>query len=88
MKTWPFQDAHDRFGDMLEACLEEGPQLISRCGADAAVLVPMREWRRLQHMARPTLKELLLSEEARGDLNVPGRRRRVRAIDRSGGPWP
>jgi prevent-host-death family protein len=88
MKIWSFQDANARFSEMLKTCLEEGPQLVSRYGADAAVLVPVHEWRRLQHMARPGLKELLLSDEARGELNIPGRRRRVRTIDRSDGLRP
>jgi antitoxin Phd len=34
------------------------------------VLVPMREWQRLHEAARPSLKELLLAEEGRGDIPV------------------
>ena len=34
--------------------------------ADAAVLVPVREWQRLHEAARPTLKELLLLRRAGG----------------------
>ena len=79
MKNWPVQDAKARFGEMLETCLREGPQLVSKRGADAAVLVPVADWQRLKRAAKPTLKELLLANDARGDLNVPirgGRRRR------------
>jgi antitoxin Phd len=64
---------------MLETCLKEGPQIVTKRGADAAVLAPMTEWRRLQRSAKPTLKELLLTNDARGELNIPargGRRRR------------
>jgi antitoxin Phd len=79
MRTWPVQDAKARFSEMLETCLREGPQVVTKRGADAAVLVPATEWRRLRHAAKPTLKELLLAGEARGELNVPprgGKRRR------------
>jgi antitoxin Phd len=79
MRTWPVQDAKARFSEMLETCLREGPQLVTRRGADAAVLVSATEWQRLKRVARPTLKELLLAEEPRGELNIPargGRRRR------------
>lgn len=79
MRAWPVQDAKARFSEMLETCLKEGPQVVTRRGADAAVLMPVQEWRRLQHAARPTLKALLLAEHARGELNVPargGKRRR------------
>ncbi len=79
MRAWPVQDAKARFSEMLETCLREGPQVVTKRGADAAVLVPAMEWRRLQSAAKPTLKELLLTNDARGELNIPargGRRRR------------
>jgi antitoxin Phd len=80
MKTWPIQDAKARFSELLDTCLEEGPQLVTRRGAEAAVLVPVEQWRRLVQSAKPTLKELLLSDTARTDQLVPPRgklRRRV-----------
>lgn len=84
MQTWPVQDAKARFSEFLEACLSEGPQLVTKRGAEAAVLVPVQEWRRLQHAARPSLKQLLLSDVARGTLVVPARgrakRRAVQAL--------
>ena len=47
--------------------------MVTRRGAEAAVLVPVQEWRRLQASSRPSLKELLLSDQARGDLVIPPR---------------
>ncbi len=73
MHTWPVQDAKARFSEFLDACLSRGPQMVTRRGAEAAVLVPVQEWRRLQTAARPSLKQLLLSEHARGELIVPAR---------------
>lgn len=73
MQTWPVQDAKARFSEMLETCLREGPQVVTRRGAEAAVLVSAADWQRLQRLARPTLKELLLADDARGDLAVPAR---------------
>lgn len=73
MNTWPVQDAKARFSEFLQRCLAEGPQIVTRRGAQAAVLVPMDEWRRLQAAARPSLKELLLSEGARAVIAVPKR---------------
>ncbi len=84
MKTWPVQDAKARFSELLDSCLSEGPQLVTRRGVDAAVLVPVEEWRRVSAGAQPSLKELLLSDRARTDFLVPPRgtvrRRRVRSI--------
>ena len=73
MKTWPVQDAKARFSEFLEKCLTEGPQMVTRRGAEAAVLVAAEEWRRLQATAKPSLKELLLSNEARTELPIPAR---------------
>ena len=74
MKTWPVQDAKARFSELLDACLRDGPQMVTRRGTDTAVLVPMHEWQRLCDSARPSLKELLLTDEGRGDIPVPAAR--------------
>ena len=73
MKSWPVQDAKARFSELLETCLKDGPQLVTKRGASAAVLVPIKDWQRLQQSARPTLKELLLAPSPRGDLDLPER---------------
>lgn len=78
MHHWPVQDAKARFSEFLEACIAEGPQLVTKRGAEAAVLVPVAEWRRLQAAARPSLKQLLLADEARGELATPPRGRAQR----------
>ena len=73
MKSWPVQDAKAKFSELLTACEQDGPQLVTKRGAEAAVLVPVEEWRRL-NAARPTLKSLLLATEARcDDLPIPPR---------------
>jgi prevent-host-death family protein len=78
MKSWSVQDAKARFSEFLETCLNEGPQLVTRRGAEAAVLLPLRDWRRLERSSRPTLKDLLLFPEPRMDLAIPRRGRRRR----------
>jgi antitoxin Phd len=78
MDSWPVQDAKARFSEFLDACLAEGPQIVTRRGTEAAVLVPVDEWRRLQAAARPSLKELLLTDFARTDNLVPPRKPKLR----------
>ena len=78
MKSWPVQDAKARFSEMLDACLKQGPQLVTRRGSEAAVLVPIDDWRRLKGGPVRTLKDLLLSEEARGEFRLPPRGRHPR----------
>ncbi len=72
---WPVQDAKARFSEMLETCLSEGPQVVTKRGAKSAVLVPFEDWTRLQQSARPTLKELLLTDVGRGEMELPPRGR-------------
>lgn len=82
MHTWPVQEAKARFSEFLDACLSEGPQMVSRRGTEAAVLMSLQEWQRLQAIARPSLKQLLLAEQARADLLVPARgRAKRRAVE-------
>lgn len=73
MQTWPVRDARARFSKLLEACINDGPQIVTRHGTEAAVLVPIDEWRRLQASALPSLKQLLLSDQARFGLAIPAR---------------
>jgi antitoxin Phd len=84
LHTWPVQDAKARFSEFLSACLAQGPQLVTRRGEHAAVLVPISEWQRLQNSAKPTLKSLLLAAHAQTDSLAPSRgkskRRKVQAL--------
>jgi antitoxin Phd len=73
MNAWPVQDAKSRFSELLDACVNEGPQLVTRRGAETAVLVPITEWKRLSNAARPSLKSLLLSDFGRADFELPPR---------------
>ena len=78
-KNWPVQDAKSRFSELLDSTLAEGPQIVTRRGAETAVLVPIEQWRRLERMTRLDLKELLLASEARTeDLTPPRHRHRRR----------
>ena len=74
MHRWSEQDAKVRFGEFIDACLAEGPQMVTRRGTETAVLVPVQAWRRLQSTARPTLKQLLLADEASTNMIMPARR--------------
>lgn len=73
MNSWPVQDAKARFSEFLDTSLKDGAQVVTRRGAEVAVLVPIAEWNRLRETARLTLKELLLADSPRGDIPVPAR---------------
>ena len=73
-KAWQVQDAKARFSEFLEASLADGPQIVTRRGVETAVLLPIEQWRRLEKMTKPDLKELLLAPDARTDSLTPPRR--------------
>ena len=78
-KTWPVQDAKARFSEFLDTALAEGPQIVTKRGVETAVLLPIEQWRRLERMTRPDLKELLLAREGRTEeLTPPHRQHRHR----------
>jgi antitoxin Phd len=76
---WFMDDAKARFSEWLEASLKYGPQMMTKRGVEAAVLVPIDEWNRLKSNRGTTLKELLLSPEPRLDFAkfIPPRGRSV-----------
>jgi len=82
MNAWPVQDAKARFSELLETCLSKGPQVVTKRGTEAAVLVAVQEWRRLQSAARPSIKQLLLCDEARAEWIAPQRANAKRRVAR------
>jgi antitoxin Phd len=81
--SWQLQDAKARFSEFLDAALTKGPQVVTRRGVEAAVLVPIEEWHRIKQSSRPSIKELLLGPGPRFDLKLPkrGQRKRRPPID-------
>jgi len=73
MACWQVQHAKARFSELLDAAIEQGPQIVTRRGVEAAVVVPIEEWRRLQQTARRDLKSLLLDGTPRFESVIPRR---------------
>jgi prevent-host-death family protein len=72
--TWAVYDAKARFSELLDATLNEGPQIVTRRGVETAVLVPINEWKRLQAAARPSIKDVLLDPNGPHDIPLLPRR--------------
>jgi antitoxin Phd len=43
---WEIQEAAARLNDLLDACLRDGPQIISRDGKEEAIFLSIAEWKR------------------------------------------
>ena len=59
---------------VAETSLAEGPQVVTRRGVEAAVLVPIEQWRRMERLTRPNIKDWLLAPGARTEALTPPRR--------------
>jgi len=51
-QTWQLQTAKARFSEVFRRAREEGPQLVTRQGKDAVVILPVEDFHRLVDRAR------------------------------------
>lgn len=58
MRTWSLQEAKARFSELVNACLHDGPQLVTRRGQDAVVIIPADQFN--ASMGQQSLKNFLL----------------------------
>ena len=70
--SWQLQEAKQRFSELVRRALDEGPQVVTRRGEEAVVVVSAREFRRLAGGV-PNFKAFLL---AAPDLEALGLRRK------------
>lgn len=57
MHTWQLQEAKSRFSELVSRTLTEGPQLVTRRGEEAVVVMAAADYRRLR--AGPSLMAVL-----------------------------
>jgi prevent-host-death family protein len=59
MATWQVQDAKTRLSELLERARTEGPRIITRHGAERAVVLSIEDYRALE-AHKPDFKAYLL----------------------------
>lgn len=70
MNTWPLQRAKARFSELVNECLENGPQMVTRHGLDTVVIMAADDYKRVTASASgQSLKEFLLSAP-RAELSI------------------
>jgi prevent-host-death family protein len=60
MMSWQVQTAKQRFSELVERAVNEGPQIVTKHGREAVVVLDVREYRRLRGVPM-TFKEFLMS---------------------------
>jgi len=79
MRTWSLQNAKARFSELVNVCLQNGPQLVTRHGNEAVVVLSAEEYRRLTTPAQ-NLKDFFLSAP-RVELNIDRQRDAGREVE-------
>ena len=52
MTAWKLQDAKNRFSEVVDQAYQQGPQLVSRHGKPAAVVISFEEYKKLSKPAQ------------------------------------
>lgn len=82
MRSWQLQDAKNRLGDVVDETSRSGPQVITRRGAEAAVVVSAADWARLARRHSPLIEVLHRAPRVQGGLDVARTRDTGRDMER------
>jgi prevent-host-death family protein len=78
---WTVAEAKAKFSEIIDRAKESGPQVVTRNGKRAAVVVSTDEWDR-RTKRKTSLVEFFLSSPLRGaNLQIPPRKGRLRKVD-------
>lgn len=80
MATWQVQDAKTRLSEVIERARTEGPQTITRHGAERAVVLSIEDYRALA-AHKPDFKAYLLGGPKVDDFSIERDRDTGRAVE-------
>lgn len=79
MHTWQLQQAKSHFSELVELTLTEGPQMVTRRGEEAVVILAAHDYRRLSGQM-PQLMECLLNAPRGEGLELVRSTEPIRAL--------
>jgi prevent-host-death family protein len=77
---WPVQDAKQRFSELIRTAHADGPQVVTRHGAEIAVVIDIADYRHLKGETAD-FKDYLRSGPAFDDLDLSRPADRPRQVD-------
>jgi prevent-host-death family protein len=69
-RSWQLQEAKNRLSEVVDEAARNGPQVITRRGIDAAVVVSTADWARLARRRTPLIEILRRAPKVPGGLDV------------------
>jgi antitoxin Phd len=70
MNTWQLEDAKNKLSEVIERALKQGPQLITRRGEKAVVVISYKEYARMKKSQSKLSGFFRASPLAKVDLNL------------------
>lgn len=80
-QQWQLQDAKNRFSEVVDNAMQQGPQVVTRRGKEAVVVISIEEYRKMQQ-PKNTLVDFFQSSPLKGvDLDLTRDQSPARDID-------
>jgi prevent-host-death family protein len=67
VRTWQLKDARANFSTLVDKAISDGPQMVTRNGKKAVVVVSMEEWMRRERR-RDDLVDFFANSPLRGEV--------------------
>ena len=81
MDTWQLQDAKNRFSEVVERAKKRGPQVVTKRGEEAVVVVSAEDYRRLTKPKRSLIEFFRKSPLADVQLDLERIREQPREVE-------
>jgi len=79
-KTWQFQEAKNRLSEVLDNSLKDGPQIITRHGKEEAVILSIKEYRKINRPKKGLVDFFLNSPLCNTNLDFERSRDEAREV--------
>ncbi len=79
--TWQLQEAKNKFSEVVNKAVSGGPQVITRHGAETAVVISYEEYQRLRQSGTPLSEFFRTSPLAGTDLDLTRDKTASRPVD-------
>ena len=81
MTRWPLQDAKNQFSEVVNKAIDEGPQLVTKHGEEAVVVISIEEYRKLVEPETSLVEFFSKSPLAKAGLNLDRDKDEGRKVD-------
>jgi antitoxin Phd len=79
MNTWQLQEAKSRFSELVELVLKQGPQMVTKRGQDAVVIVSAQTYRQINGQTNDLVDTLLSAPRGKA-LEFDRSREKIRDV--------